>query len=85
MRTVIAVVVKDGQVLGWATNAHSPCLREGYPTGEGYELCSGCDYPNHAEAKAPKEKGATLYLFGHTYVCEPCKKACEGMEIVVMK
>lgn len=79
MRKVVAVVVKDGAVLSYASNEHKePCKREGYPTGVGYELCADCNYPNHAEYKAVQGrdvKGATLFLFGHTYACEPCKKA----------
>jgi len=77
MRTVLAVVVRDGQVLSYATNEHSPCPREGMPTGQGYELCEGCSYQNHAERKAVQGEvaGADVHLFGHTYACEPCKKA----------
>lgn len=81
MRLVIAVIEKDGEVLSYATNEHQePCAREGYETGQGYELCKGCDYPNHAEYKACQKgglEGATLHLFGHTYACDPCKVAME--------
>ncbi len=77
-RIVVAIVVRDGEVLSFASNEHTmPCKRVGFPTGQGYELCEECDYPNHAEAKALKginAKGATLYLFGHSYACEPCTK-----------
>ena len=87
MRTTIAVVVKDGLVVSFATNEHKePCKREGYPTGVGYELCEGCDYPNHAEYKAVQGiKGGVLHLFGHTYACEPCKKAMSeaGVELII--
>lgn len=80
--------MKDGRVLSFGTNEHKePCKRVWYPTGEGYELCPGCDYDNHAEANAlrgvdfssgPRKEMPTLYLFGHTYACEPCKqKAAE--------
>lgn len=75
MRTVIAVVVKNGLVVSFATNAHSEqCKREGYPTGEGYELCPDCNYPNHAEYKAVQGdvRGGHLILIGHTYACEWC-------------
>lgn len=77
MRTVVAVLVQGGMVVSWATNQHTePCKREGYPTGVGYDLCNGCNYPNHAEYKAVEGKnGGTLYLIGHTYACEPCKDA----------
>jgi len=82
MRKVIAVVVKDGLLVSYATNEHSPCLREGYPTGEGYELCEGCNYHNHAEFKAVQDiDGGHLYLIGHTYACEPCRKEMEAHNI----
>lgn len=80
-RLVVAVLVKDGAVIACETNEHKePCKRIGYPTGEGYELCDGCNYPNHAEFKALQgvdAKGATLHLFGHYYACIPCTKAIE--------
>lgn len=80
MRITVAIVVKDGEIISVGTNEHKePCKREGYPTGEGYELCEYCQYTNHAEYNAVRHtdvKGATLLLFGHYYVCEPCKKEC---------
>lgn len=89
MRTVIAVLVQDGQVVNIATNEHlEPCKREGYPTGEGYELCKYCDYGNHAEAKVVRGfKGGTVYVIGHTYACEPCKEAVKqaGAEIKIVE
>lgn len=78
-RLVLAVVVRAGEVLSYATNEHTePCKRIGFPTGVGYELCAGCDYPNHAEYKSTKGKdlkGATLYLFGHYYACKSCEES----------
>lgn len=78
-RVVLAVLVDNGEVVSYATNEHEePCKRVGYPTGEGYELCEYCDYPNHAERKAVEGMcGGDLYVFGHTYACEPCKEACK--------
>jgi len=80
MRKTVAIVVRDGEIISVGTNEHKePCKREGYPTGEGYELCEWCNYGNHAEANALRgidAKGAHLYLFGHTYLCDPCKKEC---------
>lgn len=77
MRKVIAVLVRDGEVVSYATNEHDWCKREGFPTGKGYELCEGCNYSNHAEFKAVQNQvGGTLHLFGHTYACEPCREAC---------
>lgn len=78
MRTVVAVVVRDGEVIAYATNQHTaPCRREGYPTGQGYELCTDCNYPNHAEYKAVQGdvRGGHLLIIGHTYACDPCKEA----------
>lgn len=82
-RIVIAVVVKDGLVKSYATNEHKePCKRIGYPTGEGYELCRYCNYPNHAEFKAVQGIiNATCYLIGHTYACEPCLKELKSRNI----
>lgn len=81
MKTVVAIVVRDDEIISVGTNEHKgPCGREGYPTGEGYELCEWCQYDNHAEANAVRDKdvkGATVYLFGHYYACEECKKACK--------
>jgi deoxycytidylate deaminase len=88
MRKVVAVLVRDGLVVSMATNDHpEPCKREGYPTGIGYELCKYCQYENHAEYKAVQgQKGGTLYLLGHTYACEPCKKAMDdaGVDLVLV-
>lgn len=86
MRKVIAVIVKNGEVLSWATNDHDNCKREGYPTGEGYELCEGCDYPNHAEVKALRgidAKGATMYLFGHYYACDNCDEVIKNAGVTL--
>ena len=86
MRTTIAVLVQNGLVVSHATNEHKePCKREGYPTGEGYELCEYCNYPNHAEYKAVQgQNGGTLYLLGHTYACEPCKKEVSQRNITLV-
>lgn len=86
MRTTLAMVVKDGEILSYGTNEHlEPCKREGYPTGEGYELCEYCQYTNHAEANAVKgksfPKGAKVLLFGHYYACDPCKEAVKNAGI----
>lgn len=88
MRTTVAVLVKDGLVVSYATNEHKePCKREGYPTGEGYELCEGCNYPNHAEFKAAQgHLEGIMYLIGHYYACEPCKAELKirGIELVIL-
>ncbi len=81
MRITVALVVKDSEIISVGTNEHKePCKREGYPSGEGYELCEYCQYANHAEANAVRGKtfrGAKVLLFGHYYACEECKKACK--------
>ena len=52
-------------------------------TGEGYELCRDiCQQQNHAEVDACLKagdgaKGGDLYLIGHYYCCDPCKKVME--------
>ena len=55
------------------------------PSGQGYELCEGCHPKNHAEPSAIEDaknnghesqlKGASLYLWGHWWCCEPCWNA----------
>lgn len=82
-RIVVAVIVQDGQIVSVATNEHKePCKRIGYPTGEGYELCDGCNYPNHAEYKASQGlKGGTCYLFGHHYACALCENELKKRNI----
>lgn len=90
MKTIVAIVVRDGEIISVGTNEHkAPCKREGYPSGEGYELCEYCQYTNHGEANAVRGKNvkeAKLYLFGHTYACEPCKEACKeaGIKEIVI-
>jgi deoxycytidylate deaminase len=77
-----AVVVHDRVVVGAAANGsdyHHECerVKQGIPTGQGYELCEGCHPKNHAERRAveragTKAHGADLYLWGHWWACEPC-------------
>jgi deoxycytidylate deaminase len=56
------------------------CPRGDLPTGVGYELCKTvCNQDGHAEVNAARiagdvAKGATLYLEGHTYACDNCRK-----------
>ncbi len=52
------------------------------PTGKHYWLCPGCAQPrNHAEARIARELeqkqvgGATVYLYGHFWCCEPCSES----------
>jgi len=50
-------------------------------SGEGFELCLGCDTKYHAEARAIRKaqnkeqlKNATVYMYGHWWCCEDCWK-----------
>ena len=61
-------------------NPQTTCPRDaaGMKTGEGYHLCAQvCQQTGHAEINAlkaagPAARGATMYIEGHTYACEPC-------------
>lgn len=80
-----SVVVKNGKIIGRGTNGSDfhvkeGCKRVGYPTGEGYDLCEGCQPHNHGEQKALKginAYGADLYMWGHWYICKSCKETIE--------
>ena len=76
-------------------NAQPRCPRAGMPTGHGYELCRDiCQQPAHAEvgalaaaAKAEPDLhlfGSTLYLEGHTYVCDPCLRAIGAAGVIAV-
>lgn len=82
-----AVLVLSGEIIGRGTNgseyhALHGCerVRQGVPTGQGYELCEGCHPKNHSERRAIEDaralgketKGADIYLFGHWWACKPC-------------
>jgi deoxycytidylate deaminase len=91
-QTTVAVIMKEQQFISIGFNEInadiSECPRKGMKTGEGYELCkSVCKQNNHAEVNAclnagEQAKGATLYLIGHTYCCDNCKKVMEEHGIV---
>ncbi len=81
------VLVKDGEVIGRGANGSTyhetdGCerVRQNIPTGQGYELCEGCDPKNHSEPQAIADaesqgqdtEGAAAYLWGHWWCCEPC-------------
>ncbi len=84
------VLVKDEVVIANGANGSNfheqhGCerVRQGIPTGQGYDLCEGCHPRNHGEPKAIKNalengqdpKGAVLYLWGHYWFCDSCCKA----------
>lgn len=80
--TAVIVTVNNEIFEGsnWCLNPQDICPRLGMKTGEGYELCKNvCNQRNHAEIDAcikagGKAKDSTMYLLGHTYCCDNCKK-----------
>lgn len=62
-------------------NAQPTCPRAGMATGQGYELCASvCQQLGHAEVVALGRAGrdarsCTAYVEGHTYACDPCRRA----------
>lgn len=64
----------------WCECPQATCPRADMPSGVGYELCHDvCKQSGHAEVDACRKagaeaKGATLYLIGHTYCCDNCKR-----------
>jgi len=86
----IAIIENQGQYWigsNWCHNAQEECPRKDYKSGEGYELCkSVCQQDNHAEVDVCMNagvyaKGGTLYLLGHTYCCDHCKKTMDAFGI----
>jgi hypothetical protein len=78
------IVSPDGQSFigtNYCNNAQASCPRL---PGEGYEKCKTiCQQEGHAEVVAvalagENAKGATAYLSGHTYACQPCQEALFG-------
>ena len=94
--TVTAILInKDKLFIGqnWCLNPQKSCPREFMPSGVGYEKCKDiCGQGHHAEVNAcilagKHAEGATLYLHGHTYACEPCKafmKKCKVKKLVIL-
>lgn len=88
-QTVTATIVTvDGARFVGTNHCLAPqatCARAGLATGVGYHLCREiCQQPAHAEVNAAIAaaghdiRGATLYLEGHTYACEPCKETARS-------
>jgi len=77
----------------WCKTPQIECPRKDMPSGVGYKLCQTiCHQPNHAEIDACinagiMAKGATLYLIGHTYCCDNCKKIMKryGIKNIIIK
>jgi len=81
---VVAVIKNKGRYwvgTNWCHNPQTKCPRGDMPSGEGYENCQQiCKQNAHAEIDAianagENARGGTLYLYGHTYCCEKCRKA----------
>jgi deoxycytidylate deaminase len=85
-----SVIVLNDEIVGAGANGSNyhkthVCerVKRGIPTGQGYELCEGCSPKNHSEPKAINNArkrvqnldGASLYLWGHWWCCEPCWNA----------
>ena len=76
----------------WCNNPRISCPRIDLPTGVGYEKCIEiCQQAGHAEVDAciaagEFARGGTLYLIGHTYCCDNCKKVMEqyGIKNVII-
>jgi deoxycytidylate deaminase len=94
LTTRATIIAPDGQRFvgtNWVRHPQRTCPREGMPTGIGYELCKSiCDQPAHAEVNAclaagEKARGGKLYLEGHYYACENCKRVAaeHGVEIII--
>ena len=57
-------------------------------SGEGFDLCPGCNVEYHAEAKMVREatdtvklEGATVYMYGHWWCCGSCWAKMEAVGI----
>ncbi len=82
-----SVIVKNQAIVGLGANGtdyhkKNVCVRvvKKIPTGQGYELCEGCNPKNHSEPRAIADaiskkhetKDADLYLWGHWWCCRWC-------------
>ncbi len=91
-----AVIVKNKKIIGRGANGSEihekfGCKRkkQNIPTGEGYDLCEGCQPKNHAEQSALLDaqnknlstQDSDLYLWGHWWCCESCWNAMIKAEI----
>lgn len=87
---VIAIVENHGRYWigsNYCNRAREDCPRKGMPTGAGYERClEVCQQFYHAEVRAMIAAGqdckdGKLYVIGHTYACETCRRTAEEMGI----
>jgi len=86
LTTTAVIKTTDGQTYigqNWCANPQQECPRGNMPTGTGYELCREvCHQIGHAEVVAcmiagEAAKGATMYLAGHYYACDNCKRVAK--------
>jgi deoxycytidylate deaminase len=93
--TVIAIIENYGRYwigTNFCRKPQKKCPRRSLTSGSGYNLCKTyCGQPYHAEEDACIQagalaKGATLYLIGHIYCCDNCKKVVKeyGIKKVVI-
>lgn len=84
-QTVIAIIENNGKYWigsNWCKKPQKECPRKDMPTGQGYELCEKiCEQSSHAEIDACRNaggdaEGGTMYIIGHTYCCDNCKRVC---------
>jgi deoxycytidylate deaminase len=84
---VIAVIENNGRVYvgtNWCENPQPQCPRL---EGEGYDKCKNiCWQRSHAEVDAINNagddvRGGTLYLIGHTRICDNCQRVCNEVGI----
>lgn len=92
-RVVATIVSPDGASFvgeNECLEAQWPCPRKDMATGEGYHLCKEiCQQVGHAEIVAltkagERARGSSIYLQGHTYICDACKEACRAAGISQM-
>ncbi len=91
-----AVLVKNNEVIGIGAIGNNPahikgCVRVtlNMPTGQGYELCEGCNPKFHSEqsmirdaqSKGKDTVGADLYFWGHWWCCKDCWDAIIAADI----
>jgi len=82
---VTAIILMGSDIIlgsNWCGNSQQECPRRGLPTGEGYELCKSiCKQENHAEVDACKKinkiKGGIMFIIGHYYCCDECKRVMD--------
>jgi len=93
--TTVAIIENKGEYwvsTNYCNNPQKTCPRKDLPTGVGYEMCKDiCQQSAHAEVNVCRiagdnAKGGILYLIGHTYCCDNCKKVMKeyGIEKIVI-